>query len=387
MLHPFKTGVRGPCNRRDVVLRGGLVVRLPVSLLLAFAFWPTSAATQTGSLPSPQASRPGATFAAMDAAVRAGEFRHVTSVLVARRGQLVHESYFDDAGAEGRRNTRSLTKTVTAMLVGAAISRGMLAGVTTRVTPFFADMEPFDAPDPRKDAITVEDFLTMSSLLECDDDTAFSRGNEERMYLVEDWVRFTLDLPIKGFPAWATKPADAPYGRSWSYCTAGVTTLGAMLERAIGEPLDMFARTALFAPLGITGERWQRAPTGFVQGGGGLELRSRDLLALGQLLLDRGRHENVQILSSAWVDAMIAPHAHVDDTRGNYGYLTWLPTFTVEGRRLQAVAMYGNGGNKVVIVPALHLVAVIATTNYGVPGSHALSERLLTEYILPLATI
>lgn len=321
-------------------------------------------------------------LAAMDAAVRAGTFQKVTSVLIARHGQLVHETYFDDAGREARRNTRSATKTVTAMLVGAAIAEGDIASIDALVMPFIASHGPFDNPDPRKAAITVEDLLTMSSLLECDDQNQFSRGNEERMYLIEDWVKFAFDLPIRGFPAWIPKPADQPYGRAFSYCTAGSTTLGAVVQSASGEPLDAFARRTLFAPLGIEGEQWQISPTGLPQGGGGLGLRSRDLLALGQLLLNRGQWEGQQVLPETFVVAMTTPQASVDPQLGDYGYLIWLPTYTVNGQPYAAWAMAGTGGNKVVIVPDLDAVVVVTTENYNVRNPHALADTLIAEHAL-----
>jgi CubicO group peptidase (beta-lactamase class C family) len=326
---------------------------------------------------------PVPTLVAMDAAIRAGTFSQITSVVVARRGHIIHEQYFDTGGREALRNTRSVTKTVTAMLVGSAISRGRLPGVKEPVMHWFKEMAPFANPDPRKEAITIEDFLTMSSLLECDDQNQFSGGKEERMYLIEDWVRFTLDLPVKGFPPWAAKPADSPYGRAFSYCTAGVSTLGALLERATGQSLDRFAHDTLFGPLGIKGERWPHAPTGFAQGGGGLELRSRDLLALGELMRNQGRRDGKQLLPAEWVVAMMTPHARVDDSRGDYGYLTWLPTLKAAGKTFAAAGMYGNGGNKVLVIPTLEMTIVVTSTNYGVRNAHGLSERLVTEYILP----
>lgn len=319
---------------------------------------------------------------AMDSSIRAGGFRRVTSVLIADRGRLVHEAYFDAGGRQALRNTRSATKTITGALIGIAIERGYLAGATAPVAAFFPEYRPFMQPDPRKDAITVADFLTMSSLLECDDGNAFSRGNEERMYLVEDWYRFTLDLPIRGFPAWVPRPADSPYGRAWSYCTAGATTLGGVLERATATPIPVFAAQSLFIPLGIDTVAWQFTPLGHAQTGGGLAMRSRDLLRVAQLYADGGRYGDRQLIAGSWIAASVRPHARVNDDT-EYGYLWWLRRFGAGSDR--SYYMAGNGGNKVMVFPELGVTAVVTGTNFGSGDAHALTDRLVEEFLLQAA--
>ncbi len=316
-------------------------------------------------------------LARMEKAAAGGDLKKITSVLVARHGKLVYEKYFD-GDVNSLRNTRSATKSITSILAGIAIDHHQLSGVDAKVFAYFPEKQPVANPDPRKDQIAVEDFLTMSSLLECDDNNEFSRGNEERMYIIEDWVKFLLDLPIKGFAPWATKPQDSPYGRSFSYCTAGVTTLGAVVEKTTKTKLADYASQNLFGPLGIQQVKWAYSPLGLAQGGGGLELRSRDLLKLGQLYLNGGRWDGKQVVSEQWVKASTTSHVEVDETT-KYGYLWWLKNF----KGHPAAYMSGNGGNKVAVIPDLDMVVVITSTNYNTRGMHEQTDRLLADYVLP----
>ena len=347
---------------------------LAMSLAAGGASWTEADPASTGLDPGP--------LRAIEDQVRTGTLVKLTAVLVARHGTLAFERYFGAANQDALLDTRSATKTITSDLVGAAIDRKLLpAGVATRVAPYFKDRRPFAHPDARKDRITVEDLLTMSSLLECDDWNQFSRGNEERMYLVEDWPKFFLDLPIQGFPSFDPGPAESKYGRSFRYCTAGVATLGFLVERAVHEPLDRFADRVLFTPLGIDRLEWVRSPQKTVQTGGGLRLRGRDLLALAQLGLDKGQWRGTRVLDPGWIVAATRARAEIDGGT-EYGYLWWLKDLPWRDRKVRVVYMSGNGGNKIGCVPELDLAFAITSNNYGAKGMHEQTERMLVQSVL-----
>ncbi|HEX3679858.1 MAG TPA: serine hydrolase domain-containing protein [Galbitalea sp.] len=154
--------------------------------------------TAAGHRTSARALVDAAAATALDRAIASGEFKQVTSVAVLQHNALIFEGYYGAATDTTLHNTRSATKTITGALVGAAIERGYLKGDSAEILPFLADRQPLEHFDVRKARITVADLLTMSSPVECDDNNSFFAGNEERMYLVEDWPRFFLNLPIRG---------------------------------------------------------------------------------------------------------------------------------------------------------------------------------------------
>jgi len=343
-------------------------------LALATCFSPVTRA-------APPALDP-ARLSALEAAITRDEIKQVTSVLLLVDGSVLYEHYFNGSTSGTLNDVRSASKSVTAMLVGAAIGDGSLPGVQARVYDYFPAYTGQHRIDPRLRGTTLEDLLTMSSLWECDDENAFSAGNEERMYVTEKWLDFTLALPVKGFAPWMTRPEDSPHGRAHAYCTANSFVLGAVLERATGQPLADYAAKALERPLGITERHWNRSPEGIGMGGGGTRYRSRDLARLGELVLAGGNWQGRQLIPADYIAAMVSPQATTQDG-SDYGYQWWGLKLPVDGREQTVWAMSGNGGNYVFVMPDRKLVAVVTSRAYNRSYAHPQSRRILTEFLLP----
>lgn len=318
---------------------------------------------------------------AMEAAIADQTLKQITSVVAMQRGELVYEGYFNGADAQTLHDVRSASKTVTSLLMGIAIHQKAVPSVDVHALDWFADKKPLNNPDPRKTSIDIEDLLSMSSLMECNDWNQFSRGNEERMYLIEDWSAFFWNLPIRGIPPWESPANERPYGRAHSYCTAGVFVLGELIQRATDTELTEYAERFLFAPLGIKEAVWPRSPMGIAQGGGGLRLSSRSLISLGQLMLDDGKRDDQQIIPKSWIKSSWTRRAQVRDDV-DYGYLWWIFDFETGQGTVTAYAMAGNGGNYVFVVPEFNGVAVVTSTAYNTSYMHDQSHSILTDHII-----
>lgn len=185
-----------------------------------------------------------ATADAIVHAILDGTYTDVHSVLLYQNGKLVLEEYFYGYTAQRTHQLRSATKSVVSALAGIAIDRGSLSGVKERVLPQMS-YSSYANPDSRKAAITVRDFLSMSSGLDCNDHSSASPGRETVLDDSPDWVKATLDLPM------INDPETKGY-----YCSGGVAVVGRMTENAVHMPLPEFAQKYLFDPLGIARIAW-----------------------------------------------------------------------------------------------------------------------------------
>ena len=107
-----------------------------------------------------------------------------------------------------------------------------------------------------------------------------------------------------------------------------------------------FARTYLFAPLGIQDAIWPADPQGVTHGWGDLHLRPDDFAKLGYLYLQGGRWSDRQVVSESWVKQSVAPHVTVRDGVG-YGYSWWVNT----ARQPFIFEAVGRGGQRAAVLP------------------------------------
>ncbi|MFP2956292.1 serine hydrolase domain-containing protein [Myxococcus sp. 1LA] len=279
----------------------------------------------------------------------------IQGLLIARHGKLVVEEYFQGFDKERPHDLRSAAKSYASLLIGIALDRGAPFTVDTPVLSMFPEYEGALANlDARKRKLTVAHLMAMSTGLACDDDDSESPGNEDRLDAsVPDWYKYTLDLPMVGTP-----------GEKGVYCSANINLLGGVLRNATRMWIPEFFEKHVAAPLQMRDYHVDLMPSGEQYLGGGIYMRPRDALKLGQLFLSGGTWNGRRVVSQRWVERSVANHATMSDGR-TYGYSWWRHELRVGDRVYSQYEASGNGGQLIMVVPELDLVVMTTASNYN----------------------
>jgi len=295
--------------------------------------------------------------------------RMIHAVSAAYKGQLFLDEYFYDHQAEDRHDTRSLAKVFGSMMVGALMHAG--EDISPDDTPVPALLAKAGLPlgNPAKADITLAHLMTYSSGLDCNA-SSNSRGNEDSMWGQTEQPNFwlyTAQLDLVHRP-----------GDRYAYCSGSINLVGAAIRKASGKSTYATFQELIGKPLGFGPYHWDLAPNGEGYLGGGVYVRPRDILKIGQVYADGGTWNGKRILSEAFVAEAIAPTIAISPETtgmteeqfnneyfgGQQGYTWRLDTISVGDRRHPSYEATGNGGQIVLVVPDFDLVVAFTGGNY-----------------------
>ena len=330
----------------------------------AVTYWPTEG--WRGSTPEEQGM--DSEKLAQIFEVIAKQRLNVHSILIVRNGYLVTEAYFFPFRSKHPHEVYSVTKSVVSILMGIAIEKDFIESVHQPVVDFFPE-QTIENNDARKQAITLEHLLTMTSGLE------WTEGEtSKQLWQNIDWVQFLLNRPM------ATEP-----GTRFNYNSGNTHLLSAVIQKTTGMNTLSFAQAHLFEALGISDVLWSRDPSDIYIGGWGIRMRPRDMAKLGYLYLNNGLWDGQQIVPADWIKTSIEKHVSVPEPLEPWdlhlGYSWWLHEFG-------PYAAHGMKGQFIYVIPDLNMVVVFTGQNYSwrEDYDYTLYEHpliMMLDYILP----
>jgi CubicO group peptidase (beta-lactamase class C family) len=282
----------------------------------------------------------------------AAEVPRLHSLLVSQGGTLVMERYLNGRRATQHANVKSVSKSVISALIGIAIAQKHIPSVREPIATYFPAQLRGEANAARR-AITIEDLLSMRSGLE-----STSGRNYGAWVTSKNWVRHAL-----------TRELETPPGAEMEYSTGNTHLLSAILTIATKKSTWQYAQEVLAKPLGFSLARWPQDPQGIYFGGNDMLFTPRQLIAFGELYLQRGRRGEQQVVPSQWVDDSFVPRGRSDFNDQQYGYGWWMREFAGE----RAYFAWGFGGQYVFVIPRLELVVV--TTSSTATGEERRGHR------------
>ena len=252
---------------------------------------------------------------------------------------------------------QSVSKTVTSVIIGAAIQRGdFKAGLDTPVLKYF-DPSKVKNVDDRKRRMTLRDLLTMASGLEWNDhfETGDPQNDTSLMEASDDWVQYAIDKPMAAEP-----------GKLWKYNDGATELFAYIFQKETGQDIDDYGQKYLFAPLGIRHE-WKLTYRGVVDTEGGLYLNGSDLAKIGYLYLHDGMWNGQRIVSSEWVKESLTPYfqteAEPEYKDGfKYGFKWWL--YRLPDSTEYVWMARGTGGQHLEVFPQEDLIVTLTAWDF-----------------------
>jgi CubicO group peptidase (beta-lactamase class C family) len=216
--------------------------------------------------------------------------RGTVALLVARRGQLIYERYFNGFAADSIGTSFSMAKSAVSVLVGIALDDGRIASVDDAITRYLPELR---GNDPRFDRITLRHLLSMRSGIAFDEGYGSPFSDAARFYLGSDIKGLVAGLRIEGEP-----------DRLFAYKSGDTQLLAMAVERAVGLPLARFAEQRLWQPMGAQYDAsWSldSRAGGMARAFCCLNARAVDYLRFGLLVAADGEWTGRRIVSRDWL--------------------------------------------------------------------------------------
>ena len=283
------------------------------------------------------------------------EARALTGLVVLKDGQLVHESYYLGTADTDFRISWSVAKSFLSALMGIVLEKGDIASIDDQVTKYAPSLI-----GSAYEGASIRNVLNMASGVRFNEDYLDFNSDINKMGRV-----LALGGSMDAFAAGLTERARAP-GAAWQYVSIDTHVLGMVIRGATGRSINSLMVETLLVPLGLEADPIYLTDgygVAFVLGG--LNLRTRDYARLGQLFLQNGLWNGVQLVPAEWVAASTVDSAPNTPDRVGYGFQWWLPADGDEGEYF-ARGIYGQ---YIYINPAKGVVIALNSADRGFTGA------------------
>ena len=291
---------------------------------------------------------------------------NVAGMMVVRRGNILYEQYGFGNDENSKWLSFSITKSVSSMLLGAAIQDGFIKSVNDPVTKYLPELS-----GSNYDKISIKHILQMSSGIEWNEDydDPYSDVNLAAGLNSSNLYKYLSKLEVENKPA-----------RKFNYNTAESNLIGGIVRSAVGRNLSHYLEKKIWQPFGMESDAHWALDSTFLDELGGCCIYAtlRDYARVGMFALNQGKlKDGTEVLPKKWIkDSTKASKAY-----RYYGYQWWL-----SGPPYESFYAQGIFGQMIWIDPPTQTIIVMhsAWDKAWTPEAYQQKFALLTAIMIKL---